>query len=202
RIMKEHDLPRVPEKGLSETFGTGSLIPTATEEKALFMSATCNELQKTIESIDGVVKARVHLVLPEPQVLPEENTEANRPKASVLIKYRMNSRGEVPYKDDAIKTLVSNAISKLDPKDVVVVGTEVLDAGSYANQGGAPAVAFTQFGPIKVSTDSEFAFKAIAGGVLLCIGILAIGLVLQARKSSSLRNEMNKVRQVPARKAS
>lgn len=189
RLMKSQDLPRAAEKGFADTFGTNSLIPTATEEKALYLDALCNELQKTIETIDGVVKARVHLVLPEAEILPEEATPENRPKASVLIKYRLNSRGEIPFKDDAIRLLVSNAIQKLDPKDVVIIGVEVLDT-SAANSGQA----FAQFGPIKVATDSEMAFKMIGAGVLLFIGFLAIGLVMQARRSSSLRSEMNKLR--------
>jgi type III secretion protein J len=190
RLMKSQDLPRAPEKGFAETFGNNSLIPTATEEKALYMDALCNELQKTIETVDGVVKARVHLVLAEEQILPEEATPENRPKASVLIKYRLNSRGEIPFKDDAIRLLVSNAIQKLDPKDVVVIGVEVLDTGAPANS----AATFAQFGPIKVATDSELAFKLVGASALLFIGLLAIGLVMQARRSSSLRNEMNRLR--------
>lgn len=189
RLMKSQDLPREPEKGFAETFGTNSLIPTATEEKALYMDALCNELQKTIETIDGVVKARVHVVLPEEQILPEEATPENRPKASVLIKYHLNSRGEIPFKDDAVRLLVSNSIQKLDPKDVVIIGAEVLDAPTT----GAGNT-FAQFGPIKVAADSEMAFKMIGAGVLVFIGFLAIGLVMQAKRSSSLRSEMNRIR--------
>lgn len=189
RLMKAQDLPRAAEKGFADTFGTNSLIPTATEEKALYLDALCNELQKTIETVDGVVKARVHLVLPDEQILPEEATPENRPKASVLIKYRLNSRGEIPFKDDAIRLLVSNAIQKLEPKDVVIIGVEVLDT-SPANSGAT----FAQFGPIKVAADSEMYFKMIGAGVLLFIGFLAIGLVMQARRSSSLRSEMNRLR--------
>lgn len=189
RIMKSQDLPRAAEKGLAETFGTGSLIPTATEEKALYLDALCNELQRTIETIDGVVRARVHLVLPEEQILPEEATPENRPKASVLIKYRLNSRGEIPYKDDAIKILVANAIQKLDPKDVVVIGNEVLPTG---NSGAGTS--FEQIGLIKVSSDTGWALKTGGALALLIIAVLFFILALQAKKAAALRSEVNRLR--------
>ncbi len=94
RLMKSQDLPRAAEKGFADTFGTNSLIPTATEEKALYLDALCNELQKTIETIDGVVKARVHLVLPEAEILPEEGNAGESTQGLRADQIRLNSRGE------------------------------------------------------------------------------------------------------------
>ena len=189
KVMKDHDLPRAPQQGLSETFGKGSLIPTATEEKALYMNALCNELGQTIQRIDGVITARVHVVLPEEQLVQEATPAENRPKAAVLIKYRLNSNGDVPYKDDAIRNLVANSIQKLDPKDVVIIGTEVAEPVIAATG----VAAYTQFGPIKLSPDSVMPFKIAAVVALAIIALLAVGLILSARKSSSLRSEMNRI---------
>lgn len=190
KVMKDHDLPRAPQQGFAETFGKGSLIPTATEEKALYMNALCNELGKSIERIDGVITARVHLVLPEEQLVQEEIPTENRPKAAVLIKYRLNANGDVPYKDDAIKNLVANSIQKLDPKDVVIIGTEVTEPVTA----GANAVpSYTQFGPIKLSPDSVMPFKIAAVVALAIIALLAIGLILSARRSSNLRSEIARI---------
>lgn len=190
KVMKDHDLPRAPQQGFSETFGKGSLIPTATEEKALYMNALCNELAQTIQRIDGVITARVHVVLPEEQLIQEENSAENRPKAAVLIKYRLNANGDVPYKDDAIRNLVSNSIQKMDPKDVVIVGTEVTEPVTAA---GNAVPSYTQFGPIKLSPDSVMPFKIFAVVSLGIIALLAVGLILSARKSSNLRSEMNRI---------
>jgi preprotein translocase subunit Sec61beta len=96
----------------------------------------------------------------------------------------------VPYKDDAIRNLVSNSIQKMDPKDVVIIGTEVAEpvtAGSNA------IPSYTQFGPIKLSPDSVMPFKIAAVVALAIIAFLAVGLILSARKSSSLRSEMNRI---------
>ena len=195
KVMKDHDLPRPAQQGFSETFGKGSLIPTATEEKALYINALCNELERTIESIDGVITARVHVVLPEEQLVPEETLAENRPKAAVLVKYRLNSNGEIPYREDAIKSLVANSIQKLDPKDVVVVGNEITEAAVVNVSTPGAGGSFIQFGPIKLSPDSVPAFKIAAVSAFAIIALLALGLILSARKSSNLRSEMNKLNQ-------
>ena len=57
-LLKENELPRTRSPGF-EIFNRGSLIPTATEERAMFLQALAGELSKTICSIDGVLDARV-----------------------------------------------------------------------------------------------------------------------------------------------
>jgi len=189
-VMKQHDLPRPPGKGFAETFGKQSLIPTAMEEKALYLQALCSELEETIQSMDGVIMARVHVVLPEEQLVPEENTSDNRPKAAVLIKYRLNAAGEVPYREDGVRALVANSIQKLDPKDVVVIGNEIpVVSAAVSNQ----AASYVVFGPLKVSPDSVPAFKIAAIGVFGLIALLSIGLIFSARRSSNLQGEMNRI---------
>lgn len=190
KVMKQHDLPRPPGKGFAETFGNQSLIPTAMEEKALYLQALCSELEKTIQSMDGVVMARVHVVLPEEQLVPDENVENNRPKAAVLIKYRLNAAGEVPYREDGVRALIANSIQNLDPKDVVVVGNEIPVISVAASK---QAASYVMFGPLKISPDSVPAFKIAAIAVFGVIALLSIGLILSARRSSNLQGEMNRI---------
>ena len=59
-------LPRDRRPGFAETYGQQSLIPTPSEERARYVNATAGEIEKTLETIDGVVGARVHLALEEP----------------------------------------------------------------------------------------------------------------------------------------
>lgn len=199
RIMQEHGLPRPLEKGMAETFGKDSLIPTQTEEKALYLQALCTELQKTIESIDGVVQARVHVVLPEEQIIPEPEEAGvenpNHPKAAVMIKFHRNSNGELPYKEESIRILVSNSIPKLNPKDVAVVGVE-MGGSTYVpqqQQGGSQA-SLVWVGPIGIDAGSFNTFKIAGVGVAGLILIMGIGLLFSSRKSSSLQNEVNRLR--------
>ncbi len=81
QILRENDLPQQQAKGFNEVFAKTSLIPTAMEEKALYLQAVCGELAKTIEAINGVVDARVHVVLPESDVLKQELQVTNHTKS-------------------------------------------------------------------------------------------------------------------------
>ncbi|HZH03946.1 MAG TPA: hypothetical protein VEY30_09190, partial [Myxococcaceae bacterium] len=61
RVLADLGLPRQRPPGFSEVFGKGSLVPTPTEERALFLQALSGELAQTLEAVEGVISARVHL---------------------------------------------------------------------------------------------------------------------------------------------
>jgi flagellar M-ring protein FliF len=74
------------------------------------------ELARTIQSLDGVSSARVHLVLPKRQLFEEEGEQ---PSAAVTI----HVGGRTPSGDQvqAIQNLVSGAVPSLKPGRVTVV---------------------------------------------------------------------------------
>ena len=74
------------------------------------------ELARTIQGLDGVTSARVHLVLPKRQLFEEE---AEQPSAAVTI----GVGGRAPSSDQvqAIQNLVSSAVPNLKPGRVTVV---------------------------------------------------------------------------------
>ncbi|MBW2464786.1 MAG: hypothetical protein JRH11_24265, partial [Deltaproteobacteria bacterium] len=63
-VLRSANLPREEAPGLAEIFGEPALIPTATEERARWVAAQSGELARSIEAMDGVLDARVHLALP------------------------------------------------------------------------------------------------------------------------------------------
>lgn len=88
KMLLERELPRVEKRGLSDIYGEPSMIPTGTEERARFLQGVQGDLSITLEKIDGVVDARVHVVLPPDDVLSANNAEKQRGRAAVLLKYR------------------------------------------------------------------------------------------------------------------
>lgn len=84
------------------------------------------ELARTIQSLDGVTSARVHLVLPKRQLFEEE---AEQPSAAMTI----GVGGRAPSADQvqAIQNLVSSAVPNLKPGRVTVVDqhAKTLSAG-------------------------------------------------------------------------
>ena len=117
RILQENGLPRQKVKGLEEVFSTTGMIPTASEEKARLLLALSGELSRTLKSIQGVVDARVQLVLPENSPLLDRS-QWSPPTASVLVKYRGS---QPPITQEEIKSLVARGIEGLQADNVAVV---------------------------------------------------------------------------------
>ncbi|WP_374653598.1 flagellar basal-body MS-ring/collar protein FliF [Phenylobacterium sp.] len=74
------------------------------------------ELARTIQSLDGVTSARVHLVLPKRQLFEEEGEQ---PSAAVTI--HVGGRNPSSDQVQAIQNLVSGAVPNLKPGRVTVV---------------------------------------------------------------------------------
>jgi type III secretion protein J len=121
RILQENGLPRERATGLEQVFADSGLIPTAAEEKARLMVGLSGEIQKTLESVNGVIAARVHIVLPENSPLVDK-TDWKPTTSSVLIKYQ----GEgLPLETEEIQRLVANGIEGLQTQNVAVIFKKV-----------------------------------------------------------------------------
>lgn len=126
RILAERDLPRPRPPGLGEVFGEGGLVPTPTEERALYQHALSGELARSLESVEGVVGARVHLALAEAD--PLHPAERPLPRASVLVRCRPSACGAVRALEPGIRALVAGAADRLEGAAVSVVVTEAREA--------------------------------------------------------------------------
>src|SRR4051794_33427790 len=61
RILAELGLPRQKTGSFEDVFNKGSLVPSATEERAMYLDALSGEIARTLEGVEGVTAARVHL---------------------------------------------------------------------------------------------------------------------------------------------
>jgi flagellar M-ring protein FliF len=101
----------------NEIFDRVNVMMTDAREKQNVRRALEGELQRTIEDMDEVKQARVHLVLPEGSVFLPQQREA---KASVSIRFmpgRELSREQVR----AITNLVASSVDGLRPQNISVV---------------------------------------------------------------------------------
>ena len=106
-VLETFGLPKEKGHGVMAVYPGGGLIPGQFEEKAKYFLAVTGELEKTLESIDRVVEARVHVVVPEESVLKDEEEGIVRPTASVLLRYMATSDGKKPIEDMDVKQLVA-----------------------------------------------------------------------------------------------
>jgi type III secretion protein J len=122
RLLAERALPRRTPPGFGEVFGKGSIVPTPSEERALYLHALSGELARSVESIDGVSEARVHLALP-PQD-PMRADPAPPARAAVLVKARPGARPRLDPLTPGIQALVAGAVAGLEASSVAVVIAE------------------------------------------------------------------------------
>ncbi len=83
-ILDAAGLPRKARTNLGEVFQKSGVISSPMEERARYIYALSQEVESTLAQIDGVVVARVHVVLPE-RIAPGEPVQPA--SASVFIKY-------------------------------------------------------------------------------------------------------------------
>jgi type III secretion protein J len=122
RVLSELGLPRPRTEGFGDVFGKGSLVPTPTEERALYLQALSGELARTLESAEGVVSARVHLVLPPPA---RPGTSPALAKASAFVRVRPGAADRVSAARDELKAVLAGAVEGLSPEAVTLVVSEV-----------------------------------------------------------------------------
>ncbi|WP_439863265.1 type III secretion system inner membrane ring lipoprotein SctJ [Pseudomonas antarctica] len=84
RTLEAAGLPKVARITMGQTFRKEGVISTPLEERARYIYALSQELEATLSNIDGVIVARVHVVLPE-RVAPGEPVQPA--SASVFIKH-------------------------------------------------------------------------------------------------------------------
>ncbi len=115
-ILNAEGLPHERYAKMGDVFRKEGLISSPLEERARYLWALSQELSATVSQIDGVIKARVHVVLPERSSGGEPATPSS---AAVFIKHKAGYN-----LDDAIpqvKRLVSNSIPGLSADKVTVV---------------------------------------------------------------------------------
>jgi len=89
---------------------------TEFDEKVNYQRALEGELERTIQTLNGVESARVHLVMPSDSLFVDRQREA---KASVIL--NMKSGQITPELQMSLARLVSGAVDKLRPENVTIV---------------------------------------------------------------------------------
>jgi type III secretion protein J len=119
QVLKRRNLPPQQFEGLGRVFKKESLVSTPTEERARLIYAMSQELEQSLTTLDGVLNARVHPVIPPHDPLNPKKVASS---ASVLIKYRPGA--EIASRESMIRALVASGIEGLAYDDVRVLMVE------------------------------------------------------------------------------
>jgi len=107
-LLERRGLPRRPRQGIGEVFKKTGMISSPSEERIRFMDALAQDISRTISMIDGVVDARVHVVLPENDPFARNSLPSS---AAVAIRSRWDA--DITDLVPSVKGLVKNAIEGL-----------------------------------------------------------------------------------------
>jgi len=172
--MQKAGLPRRRLENLGNVFKKEGMISTPMEERIRYIHGLSQELEFTLQQIDNVVTARVHVVLPE-RVAPGEPIMPS--SAAVFIKHHM------PFDEDSmlprIRKLVASSIPGLsgdnEEEKVSIVLTPAVDAEK--------PIEWTKVGPFMVQEDSAGALR----GTLIVTIILSVMFLLSLAWGMLLR---------------
>jgi type III secretion protein J len=153
-LLKRFGYPRESYQSLGDVFKGDGLIVSPYEQRIRMMHAQNQELGRTISGVDGVVRTRVHVVVPE---LDLRGAPMTKPTASVVVHHRNGvDTGELSTK---IRLMVANGVQGLNYRDVSIAFFPAIDTGE---RGGANMGASISYGSAR--GDSVFSPSSSSSG--------------------------------------
>lgn len=180
RTLEAVGLPRVARTTLGDTFRKEGVISTPLEERARYIYALSQELESTLSNIDGVIVARVHVVLPE-RIAPGEPVQPA--SASVFIKH--DPRLDPDNIHARVRRMVASSIPGM---------TTAVDNPQKLSVTFVPATAYQEqqrlayFGPFLVpGEDVGFWRTSVTLFLLGLVAVTVAALLLHARRQRAQR---------------
>ena len=112
-VLRSQGLPAQRYASMGDMFQKQGLVSTPAEERMRYIFAVSQELSRSLRSIDGVVEARVHVVIPQDDPLSDKVRPSS---AAVFIKHRPDV--DLRLLAPAVKDLVAHSIEGLTPSQV------------------------------------------------------------------------------------
>lgn len=137
QVLKENSLPRESFKNLGEVFSGDGMISSSSEEQARMSYALSQELADTFSRIDGVLTARVHVVL---GVNDPVNNIRIEPSAAVFLRHTPDS--PVVNLVPEIRELTASSVASLKYDNVSVMLVPVRESVTVPEKRPAPSSLF------------------------------------------------------------
>ncbi|MBQ3892943.1 MAG: type III secretion system inner membrane ring lipoprotein SctJ [Desulfovibrio sp.] len=175
-ILRQNSLPRDDYKSMGQVFSAQGMISSATEEQARLSFALSQELSNTFSRIDGVLTARVHVVLGHTDLGTGKSTPAS---AAVFLRHTPESQATRLISN--IRELAANAVPGLTQDNVSVMLVPVRETVSVPMPQNIQDVTDADGGPSRQN------LILALGGLLAAsvIGLVAaVIMLLRGRKKN------------------
>ena len=156
-VLRAQGYPRDKFAKMGEIFQKSGLVSSPTEERIRYMYALSQEIADTLMRIDGVMNARVHIVLPDNDPLAAKVTPSS---CAVFIRYRPGF--DLEALSPQLKNLVMRSIEGLNYDNVSLV---LIPAASVAVAPVAPV-------PATAPRQSPLQTAGLLGGGVIVLGAL------------------------------
>jgi type III secretion protein J len=122
RILAELGLPRPAADEGCDVFGGSGLVRTPVEEQLCRVRVMERGLETTLQTVEGVILARVHLVVPPP---PRPGQQAVPSKASAMLRVAPGHAEQIKGSREMLRSLIAGGVEGLSAESVSLMVDEV-----------------------------------------------------------------------------
>jgi type III secretion protein J len=182
-ILNDQGLPQSSRQSIGQVFAKSGIVSSPFEERVRYIYALGEEVAQTLQQIDGVLVARVHIVMPE---APELGQEAKPSSAAVFIKQKVGF--DLDFLVPQIRRLVANSIEGVNYEEVSVV---LVEAQPQATGERAETNDMVEPLPgLQVTAASTGTLWMMVSLAALLVAVLAAGIVYMWRWNVGLRAKL------------
>lgn len=159
-LLRKNGYPKEKFSTIKDLFNTDKLIASPYEDRTRYVYGLSQELADTLSRVDGVMTARVHIVMPA-----EDSQDIAAASAAVFIKHDPNYdlNGQIPQ----IKAIVASGIESLEYEAVNVALFPAADQGNLVCFDGEPLRSVLGLEMSAGSVRRFYMLFAVLGGALL-----------------------------------
>lgn len=186
-LLNERGFPRTSSDSIGKVFQKSGIMSSPFEERVRYIYALGEEVSRTLSQIDGVVTARVHIVLPE---APKLGQTIKPSSAAIFIKHQPGV--DLDFLVPQIRRLVSSSIEGLDYAAVTVVLVEAEPIKTPIAPASAPRLIEVMPGLSIAEADTGRFWQIVyigAGVFVLLLGLGIAGLVALLRRRPPKRGD-------------